>query len=166
MATPALEVYDPRMIPKAECKDRRLYRIRSRNLVLGVYREATGGFLGLREKFGSVFIFEEYHWENEAFATVQPVEELPEELPLDIQNVETFGIVCSHCDVVCAYVSWPEGGTREVVLPSRVVVHVTGEWRHLESTECQRPNPVNRVNQALHGWLEAMGAKYCSGFVR
>ena len=62
------------MIPRAECKDRFLYRIHSRNLVFGVFRAATGGFIGLRTKFGSVYAFEEYHWENESFATVRPEE--------------------------------------------------------------------------------------------
>jgi hypothetical protein len=150
------------MIPKAECKDRRLYRIRSRNLAFGVYRAESGGFLGLREKFGQVYVFEEYHWENEAFAMVKPIEALPETLPLDIQNEETLGTVCSHCDVPSEYVRWPEGGEREVVLPDGGTMSVPGEWRHLGETTCTKVSAVAKGNRPLHEWLLAMGAKYPS----
>jgi hypothetical protein len=37
----------------------RLYRIRSRNLPYGVY-DGFGGFVGIREKFGSLFLDTEY----------------------------------------------------------------------------------------------------------
>jgi hypothetical protein len=148
------------MIPKAECKDRRLYRIKSRNLVLGVYRVESGGFLGLREKFGQVYVFEEYHWENESYATVQPFEELPETLPLDIPNEESLGTVCSFCDVPCAYVRWPEGGTREVVLPDGGTINVPGKWQHVGVTDCKKPSAVGKANRALHEWLLVMEAKY------
>lgn len=55
-------------------KDGQVYRIRSRNLVIGVWRAATQGFIGIREKFGSVYLFEEYHWETGApFGTAHAV---------------------------------------------------------------------------------------------
>jgi len=76
-------------VPKAECKDRRLYRIQSRNLRLGVFKAASGGFLGLRTKFGSTYVFEEFHWDNgEPYGTVLPQEELLEELPAGVSNEE------------------------------------------------------------------------------
>lgn len=72
------------MIPLDECVDRGVYEIRSRNLAVGVFRKATGGFIGIREKFGSRYLFEEYHWESPAFATVRPVR-LIEMLPDGIE---------------------------------------------------------------------------------
>lgn len=150
------------MIPKSECRDRVLYRIRSRNLVLGVYRAESGGFLGLRTKFGQVYVFEEYHWENESYATVKPLEELPETLPPEIPNEEGLGTVCSFCDVPCAYVNWPEGGEREITLPTGGTMRVPGEWRHLGPTDCTKVSAVGKANTALHEWLLSMGAKYPS----
>ena len=69
-------------IPIGECKHGYLYRIACRNLIIGVYNEPQGGFVGIRTKFGSRFLFTEYHWDTgEPFGTVQPVEIL-EECPL------------------------------------------------------------------------------------
>lgn len=62
-------------IPKDECQRGWLYDIRSRNLALGVY-DGKGGFVGIREKFGSEYLFTEYHWDNPSFATVRPIKAL------------------------------------------------------------------------------------------
>jgi hypothetical protein len=157
------------MIPRSECKDRHLYRIKSRNLRLGVFRESTGGFLGLREKYDRIYVFEEYHWENAAFATVQPIELLPEVLPADIMNVESLGTRCTHCQMPIDYVYWPEGGEREVPLQSGGTISVPGEWTHVAPTDCQTPiepvscpraDPVDWTNMALETWLHEMEAKY------
>jgi hypothetical protein len=125
-------------IPKAECKDRKLYRIKSRNLLFGVYRAETGGFLGLREKFGSVYVFEEYHWENKAFATVRPQEELPVELPAEIPLAETLGTICTGCKKPVDYIHWPEGGEREIEYAPESFQKVKGQWKHLVETDCKK----------------------------
>jgi hypothetical protein len=75
------------MIPREECEDRRLYLIRSRNLLVGAFRAETGGFIGIREKFHDLYLFEEYHRDNgPPYGTVAPVEALdawvPEDVPL------------------------------------------------------------------------------------
>lgn len=58
-----------------ECKDGYLYSISSRNLISGIYSEKSKGFLGIREKFGNRYLFEEYHWDTGApFGTVHPKE--------------------------------------------------------------------------------------------
>lgn len=79
-----------------QCKDRFLYRIHSRNLEYGIYSEQKKGFIGIREKFGSKYLFTEYHWDaGEPYGTVKPQEELfiiPEELILK----ESFGTVDSN----------------------------------------------------------------------
>jgi hypothetical protein len=70
-------------IPFDELKHKGVYRIHSRNLDVGIFNEATRGFLGIREKFGSEYLFEEYHWDTGApFGTVHALEFL-ELCPLD-----------------------------------------------------------------------------------
>lgn len=78
-----LEVDLAKMIPIDKCKDRFLYRIKARNLYIGVYNSEDNMFIGIREKFGRKFLDSENHWNCEQFATVKPMEEL-EELPADI----------------------------------------------------------------------------------
>jgi len=98
-------------IPKADCKDRKLYRIKSRNLAIGVFRAATGGFLGLRTKFGSTFVDEEFHWDNgEPYGTVDPQEELPEELPSGVPNEEDSSALRAWLQEMEA--RYPRGATR------------------------------------------------------
>lgn len=79
------------MIPLDQCEDRRLYKIGSRNLSYGVFRTESRGFIGIREKFGDRFLFEEYHWDTgEPFGTVTPLEAtahvLPDDMELDESN--------------------------------------------------------------------------------
>lgn len=62
-----------------DCVDRHLYAIRSRNLAFGVYKEAEAGFVGIREKLGSEFLFTEYHADlYSPTATVYPYVDLGE----------------------------------------------------------------------------------------
>jgi hypothetical protein len=138
------------VIPKTACKDRTLYRIRSRNLLLGVFREATGGFLGIREKFGSRFVFEEYHYDNgPPFGTVRPEEELQETLPEAIQNREGLGTACSVCGKPTESHETREAGK---------IIH--GWWAHVDGTKCEDMHGVHVSNAALFTWLEAMEKKY------
>ena len=84
-------------IPLVECKDRMLYRLSSRNLSLGVYCAENNGFIGLRSKFGSQFLFTEYHWDTGApYGTACPLEQL-EALPAEIALSETLGSKCGAC---------------------------------------------------------------------
>lgn len=79
-----------------ECVVGRTYAIWSRNLQFGVFRgHADGGFVGIREKFGSEYLFTEYHYDvGMAFGTVEPWVDL-EECPIkDLrENLES---VCQH----------------------------------------------------------------------
>ena len=70
-------------IPMDQCKEGYLYRIDSRNLTFGIFREESKGFVGIREKFGSEYLFTEFHFDTGTpFGTVNPEEEL-EQCPLD-----------------------------------------------------------------------------------
>lgn len=50
-------------VPMGECVKGRVYEIRCRNLLFGVY-DGEGGFIGIRTKFGSRYLFTEYHWDK------------------------------------------------------------------------------------------------------
>jgi hypothetical protein len=86
-------------IRMSECVDRHVYRLRSRNLVLGVYRAATGGFIGLRQKFDETFLFEEYHEERDRrVGTAHPLEDV---------GILPYDIVCGTSDPALG--SWLDG---------------------------------------------------------
>lgn len=70
-------------IPLSDCKHGWLYKIKSRNLIMGVFREDKKGFVGIREKFDQQFLFVEYHWDTgPPFGTVKLLECL-ERCPLE-----------------------------------------------------------------------------------
>ena len=59
----------------------RIYRIQSRNLLVGAWNSRTQGFIGVREKFGSLYLFEEYHSETgPPHGTARPIHPLGEEV--------------------------------------------------------------------------------------
>lgn len=73
----------------------RVYKIKSRNLVLGVYK-GNGGFIGIREKFGHKYLFTEYHHEmGPPFGTVKPYEVLDEPITT-IPLKEGLGTIDDH----------------------------------------------------------------------
>ena len=72
---------------KNQLIDGAFYRITCRNAHVGVWRVDEQGFEIPREKFGSNYLFVEYHWDNgPPFGTSRPweqLEDLPEEALLD-----------------------------------------------------------------------------------
>lgn len=73
-------------IPLSDCRHGWLYKIKSRNLIMGVFCEDKKGFVGIREKFDQRFLFVEYHWDTgPPFGTVKPLECLE---PCPIQNLD------------------------------------------------------------------------------
>tara|TARA_Y100000310_G_scaffold277910_1_gene296020 strand:- start:394 stop:1110 length:717 start_codon:yes stop_codon:yes gene_type:complete len=63
-------------IPIEDCIHGHVYRLHSRNLIVGAWHEGERGFSGIREKFGSRYIFMEYHWDHTHFPTARPLEDL------------------------------------------------------------------------------------------
>lgn len=51
-------------LPLEQMVHGRIYAIRSRNLLVGVWDAEASGFIGLRTKFGSEYLFTEYHWDT------------------------------------------------------------------------------------------------------
>lgn len=80
-------------IPIERCIARRVYRIKSRNLSIGVY-DGSGGFIGIREKFGDRYLFTEYHWDQgPPFGTVSGHIDMGIDLPKDIPLETSLGTV-------------------------------------------------------------------------
>lgn len=68
-----------------DCIDGHVYRIRARNGGFGIFKRGSGdkfmpgnnSFTLSRWKFGSNYLFDEYHWDmGEPFGTVKPLEDL------------------------------------------------------------------------------------------
>lgn len=69
------------MIPIKDCIVGRVYKIRCRNLSYGVY-DGDSGFIGIRTKFGSRYLFTEYHYDSGApFGTVHNQEDTGIDVP-------------------------------------------------------------------------------------
>jgi hypothetical protein len=101
-----------------------IYRIKSRNLSVGVY-DGKGGFIGIREKFGDTYLFTEYGWEQgPPYGTVRLedrvfVGRVPPEVPL----VTTLGTRCRGCGQDIEFrdgEGWVGCGGCEKVLPMSV----------------------------------------------
>ena len=72
-------------IPLEACKHRGVYRIKARNITIGVFDEPWKTFIGIREKWGRRFLDREYHWDcGPPHGTATPLEELPVTLPEDM----------------------------------------------------------------------------------
>lgn len=87
--------------PQHPLVTRGIYRIHSRNLSHGVYN-GIDGFTGIREKFGSTYLFTEYLWEQgPPYGTVaiEPREHIADLMP-HIPLGEYSTAVCITCRCV------------------------------------------------------------------
>lgn len=128
-----------------QCRKGGLYRIHSRNLSFGVF-DGEGGFVGIREKFGSLYLFTEFHWDTGApFGTVKPVE-LLEMCPLsDIR--ESTGVV--------------DAATQRPVAFDKPVMYGGKGWYFMDTGEASDEiHPHSQVNEALFNYLEAKAVEY------
>jgi len=77
----------------AECVKGHVYKLRSRNLRIGVFNGTTG-FIGIRTKWDSRYLFTEYHWDYEgSYGTVHPLEDMGVVVPETIElreNTDSF----------------------------------------------------------------------------
>lgn len=151
------------MIPMSDLKNGYLYKIKSRNLILGVWDEKKKGFVGIREKFGSRFLFMEIHWDaDKHFGTAKPLEEL-EECPISDKR-ESIGTICGQCEekfglrVPVAYLPFPDGPKVKTYYHKDEQfksVYSSG-WQHTtEDGKCDEPFGRSLGNDALFDWLDA-----------
>src|SRR3954466_8451834 len=87
------------MIPLHDCKHRRLYKIRARNISVGFYEEKTKAFFGLRKKFGPTFLDREFHYDYDGpYGTAKPEHELQHTLSDEIVLAVDLGTICNQCE--------------------------------------------------------------------
>jgi len=76
-----------------DCIKGRVYALRCRNLGIGVWN-GKDGFIGIRYKFGSRYLFTEYHWDTGApYGTVAGAKDLGIDVPDDIDIVEHYDTI-------------------------------------------------------------------------
>lgn len=129
-------------IPLDQCEHGYLYRIRSRNLMTGVFNKESNGFIGIREKFGNEYLFTEYHWDTGApFGTVHPVEKLAK-VPDDIEIKESLG-------------SFDEVTDRRVAFDKPVAGGGKG-WYFVDTGEASQDiSAIHRGNRKLEDWIRS-----------
>src|SRR4051812_37827600 len=135
-------------IPMSECIKGRVYKINCRNLPYGVY-DGSEGFIGIREKFGSFYLFTEYHYDHGApFGTVSGHADLGIDIPVDIQikeHLDTYDIITNrHVEYVNG-ISNPLG-----------ITNVPGWWVYVDTKEsCPKEvKPTAAENKALFDFLK------------
>ena len=128
-------------IPMEECIARRVYKIESRNLTVGVY-DGKQGFIGIREKFGHRNLFTEFHWDQgPPFGTVSGQMDTGVDLPNDVALAESLGTV----DRITS---------RPVHFDGPVSEGARG-WIFSETDEASEEiHPVGVKNEALFQFLE------------
>jgi hypothetical protein len=78
------------IIPIEQCKHGYLYKIGARNLSFGVYNKDSKGFIGIRTKFGSRYLFTEFHWDSDPhFGTACPLKALFK-VPPELEIIEHY----------------------------------------------------------------------------
>lgn len=141
-----------RVLALEELEPRGVYRLISRNLSVGVF-DGNIGFIGIREKFGDLYLFREYHYDHGGvFGTVRPLEKIGV-LDEGIAMRETLGSMCSVCEGKADYVKWVEGekgngyGGRWC--------HVSEDLAIIDEGESHRIEPHAIPNPALFDALKA-----------
>lgn len=81
---------------REDLEDRRFYKIKSRNIRVGVWSRRTGTFIGIRESFGSDLLDSEYLYGPD-WGTAVPIEPLDVFVPEDIPLKEVLEPVCTEC---------------------------------------------------------------------
>lgn len=146
----------PRFLPEDELENGHVYEIRSRNLTQGVWVAEQHGFIGIRRKFDSRYLFMEYHHDHDPHVgTVQPVRPLgvvvPEEIPL---RERTPGRWCGICDAEAEFV--PDHPDRPV----------PGRNKHVDRTLDRDHDPHMHVygkgNPELFDFLDALLIRYAT----
>ena len=127
-------------IPIKDCIKGRVYKLRSRNLSIGVY-DGMEGFIGIREKFGARYLFTEYHYDQgPPYGTVATIIDtgidLPEDVLLSHELIvarEQQRLVCYNAEVK----NWVFVDTGEVAKNIDILYRQPNEelFEFLEDTE-------------------------------
>lgn len=132
--------------------ERRVYRFKARNFFLGVWngrRDDLCGFIGVRTKFDSVYLFTEYHCTTGgSVGTVHQIEATEHYVPDDIEIRENFDTCCRVCK---GAIKW---------VPDQPEKETPGRWFH-EDPEVQvdhdaHGNAFSPMNVALLDFLKPL----------
>lgn len=137
-------------IPIADCQRGHVYRLRSRNLKFGVFApEKDNGFIGIRTKFGSRFLFTEHHWDNgPPHGTARPVEDMGPLPDPRTRLWESMPTTCGYCGERVEFEE-REGGVE------KDGHRYPGEWGHLTGDgSCTEVSPQRNRNLLLFRFLE------------
>ena len=132
------------MIKLKDCRHGYAYELSSRNLLVGVFNKKTKGFMGIREKFGDYFLFEEFHRDTGApYGTVTPLKKL-KKCPLDDLR--------SHCDTIC-------GNCKGLIEYQKARNGAPWQefWLHV-GKDCGNVQPWSQKNTKLFKWLKPIEA--------
>lgn len=140
-------------IPLEELIPHRIYRLKSRNLVVGVWKPESQGFLGVREKFNERYLFLEYHYDlSETHGTAQALELLPEILP---ERINLAAYLSPRCDL----------HNVEMEFAGQVAKGGKG-WVHVDTETPCSGTPVSEVNHELFDVLDPWDKKISEGMFR
>ncbi len=133
-------MYPDKSIPLEELVNGTVYELVSRNLAVGVWVEKRLGFIGIREKFNSRYLFMEFEYNTNgrygsAMATKDTGVAVPTEIPLK-----------EDLDTLCLTHQTPIIWGKELK-----------GWVHVkDGTVCLEPNPQYFSNQKLFDFLEVL----------
>lgn len=136
-------------LPMSDMVDRRIYRIKSRNLWVGVWDAANKAFIGIRRKFGDRYLFAEYHWETgPPYGTANAISDLGvdvgDEIPLR-ENLEGSWCNCPN-------------DRRAEFRPDVPGTRAPGKWYHVDDGSLldaeAKDYSHGRMNYALFELLE------------
>jgi hypothetical protein len=145
------------LVPMKDCIKGRIYRLRCRNLRVGVY-DGNEGFIGIRTKFGDRFLFTEYHWEQGApFGTVAGAIDMDLDVPDDIEircRIDTVDRTTGRS------ITWD----RKVENPNKRVKGAMGWWCYVDTGEVAPTvddgcKPTSVHNGKLFTFLEDIEAE-------
>lgn len=124
-----------------DLQERRVYRLHCRNLLVGVYNGK--GFVGIRRKFDSRYLFEEYPvtLEGGPFQTVRRAEPLDVTVPDDMPLAEDLGTICCECETPATWTGPPS----------------PAPWAC--ESGCDDVHPVSVANRALFELLDPIDAE-------
>lgn len=131
----------------------RVYRVHSRNLAIGVWNSYTQGFIGIREKFKSRYLFSELEYSsNSRFGTAKAVShDLDLIVPAPMKISETLDPVCSACGdrTYPVWIDEPKWSSGRRCVGDR---HYVNSQCTLEGTHCA----VSPANIDLFNCLDAI----------
>jgi hypothetical protein len=136
------------VIKLKDCRHGYAYELSSRNLLVGVFNKKTKGFMGIREKFGDHFLFEEFHRDTGApYGTVTPIKKL-KKCPLkDLRD--RVDSLCKTCGTPVVFVaSHSRTATWQAC------------WAHVHNSTCNYIQPDSQRNTKLFKWLKPIEAPF------